>query len=206
MELAPELGPLQNAARVRRKAHRKLSPDSITSELREYFAVKHATTMATPRRFSSHRIGDVITLTLTLAEIFSDDPNRWLLDHGIVIFPELVCLAIQKFSEFISMDAPACLLSLEKNRFSILDELPHACVGRLKQLGFIDSVDFQLFLIPASDSLAFAIRSNRALVQPLPTELIESLLAVKQTAVLRARAAIREYVAAIECGVIEHRR
>jgi hypothetical protein len=59
-------------------------------------------------------------------------------------------------------------------------------------------MDYQLFTIPASDSFAFAIRSHRALVQPFPLEMIDSLLAVRRTAIEQAKKAIREYLADAE--------
>jgi hypothetical protein len=175
MDLRPEFSHLQNSARLRRRSHSKSDHSFLRDPLKEYFVSAHAPIAMTIEWISVLRMGDVLTLILTVAELFSVDSNRFLLECGIVVFPEFVCLAIEKLSDLISVEAHMCFASLTQNGFAILDEVPEVFMGRLKDLGFVDSVEFQPFVIPASDSLCFAIRAHRALVQPCPAEIIDIL-------------------------------
>jgi hypothetical protein len=198
MDLNASWTPLQNSAELRRKCHPRLSHDCIADELRAYFSARHADIARPTVHFASHKIGDVLTLTVTAAEVFAADPNRWLLDHGIVVFPDLVCLELPKLSDLVALSPSNCEKLLEGNQFTVLDDFPDPCRVQLRQLGFVDSAAFQLFMIPPADAFAFAIRAHRAIVQPFPAELVEAMIGARRAATDRAKAAISEYVAAAE--------
>jgi hypothetical protein len=72
-----------------------LQHDEITAEFRESFAVSHVPLISTTA-ISLHRMGDFLTLIITVAEMFSADPSHYLLAYGVVVFPDLICLEVQK--------------------------------------------------------------------------------------------------------------
>jgi hypothetical protein len=198
MELNGDWAPLQNSAALRRKCHARLPHERITAELRAYFSVRHAGIARPLIPLAPHRIGDALALAVTAAEVFSADPGRWLLERGVVVFPDLLCLELRRVSEWIALSVAACHRLLEGNHFAALDAVPDDCRALLCRLGFVDSPAFQLFAVPPADAFAFAIRAHRAVVQPFPAELVDAMVGARRAAAERARSAVGDYVAAAQ--------
>jgi hypothetical protein len=129
MELDSDLSHCQNAARITQRAFPKLPRDEITRDFRESFPVSHMSLIST-KYISLHRTSDVLILMITVAEVFSADPYRYLLSCGMIVFPDLVCLEMQRLSQLLGLDIPRCLLSLDRNKFIALDGLPELCIDR----------------------------------------------------------------------------
>jgi hypothetical protein len=194
MDLDSRVPPLENSARIRRRATEKLPDDQIADELHKYFGVVHSTLSIGPGRPTSYKISDAFTLLVNAADVFSSDPVRFLLSLGFVVFPESICLNCARLSEFLVVSPDWLSRALSRDEFRVLDRMPQRCIGKLEQLGFIDSDQFLLFTIPETGAFAFSLRKRCAVVQPFPTEFIDVLVLARAALVEQSKQRVRAYV------------
>jgi len=68
----------------------------------------------------------------------------------------------------------------------------------LERLGFIDSSQFQMLMVPRTGAFAFAIRTHRAIVQPFPVEMIELLMIAQRIATEQVKQKISAHVEVVK--------
>lgn len=187
MDLDSKLAPLQNLARLRLRAPKKLDDQAIEAGLSEYFSEWWA------RLPEKRRIGEFLTLVVSTVEVFSHDPVNLLLRFGIVIFPDLLCLDVSSLAHTCGVCLRNLILMLQRANYLFMDKIPEYCINSLVELGFVDRDSFQLFIVPDSDPFVTFLRTSRTIVQPLPIEIVDVMMFARSELAEAFRAGVREY-------------
>lgn len=168
-----------------------MNDDIVEICLGEYFEMAHEE--ADGRKQS---IGDLLTFLIGAVEVLSREPVNFMLEHGVVVFPDVLCLHVQKLSEFVRVSVHDLYELLERSQYISMRRIPQNCVKCLIDLGFINSMDFQLFAIPETDVFVSFIRMYRVVVQPFPIEMTDLMIYARQAAYENAQSRISDFVQA----------
>jgi len=112
--------------------------------------------------------------------------------------PESIYHEISRLNNFPEVDADFVCRTLRRDRLVILDLFPVLWMETLKRLGFIDSLWFQILMVPGTGAFAFAIRAYRAILQPFPVEMIELLMIAQRIATEQVKQKISAHVEVVK--------
>ncbi|KAH0794591.1 hypothetical protein GPJ56_001616 [Histomonas meleagridis] len=121
-------------------------------------------------------VGDELLILAAYASYLSNDPIFLLLHWGVVIFEDSsVCLNPNLLANVLQLDPKLILKSLKMNNFNLLEAIPFDFFCILKDLGFIDSLEFLMFTINPICYLSIFLTEHQSVVQPFPLELVDYL-------------------------------
>jgi len=117
-------------------------------------------------------IGDDLSFLCQIADKYGEDPINVLFSCGFVIFPEIITVDIIKLSEILAVNEKVLLRSFREHRFMSLSRLPREFNEKMFQLGYIDSTEWNHFLLPLLNRFSFFTGNHTSIVQSFPFELI----------------------------------
>lgn len=183
--MLPACHPLELSAILHHKAHSKQELEELKPKITDYFS-----NLNQSKEIKTSYI-DRLTAVLTIIEVFSKDPIYDLMQFGIVVFNECVFLNEVHLAQFINID----VLELKNGEeLQCIIGFPQNAKMRLLHLGFLDSIDYNAYLIPTFTSLSGFIMKYKAIVQPFPLELYEILEEARNEAIESKKAAIEAII------------
>jgi hypothetical protein len=176
LDLARSL--LQNAAKIRQTAHTKHRNSSVRATLSALFG--RLAGLKDPFSEMRYQIGDLLSLFVTIVEVFSEDPICLLLDCGLVIFPDSVCVNLEILSTSLERSNSELVKLFQESDYVQIGQFPEYCWQGLLSLGYITSMNFAFFMIPQTDAFSLHIRKFPFVVQPFPLEFVDVLQYAKR--------------------------
>ena len=165
----------------------KVDTNKALSMIDNYFKLFH-------EEISAIDIGSELTLTASIAEVYTTDPIYTLFLCGITIFPEIFCIDTRKLKTFLHTSSHRLLENLKANGFMEFQNIPFSFKQTLFRLGYTDSTNWNIFYIPQINDFSLHVLRHKAIVQAFPAELMSTLTESLNT--LRQLLAKREKVIA----------